>query len=86
MREWLSGRASPCQGERSEFESRLPLHLKAVVWLLFLVLTVQIFFMYSLKKRGCRIKNCIGLLDFRCRTDKTHPTVYVYTPSSAFCS
>ena len=25
MREWLSGRASPCQGERREFESRLPL-------------------------------------------------------------
>ena len=24
-REWLSGRASPCQGERREFESRLPL-------------------------------------------------------------
>ena len=28
MREWLSGRASPCQGERREFESRLPLHHK----------------------------------------------------------
>ena len=28
MREWLSGRASPCQGERREFESRLPLHKK----------------------------------------------------------
>ena len=28
MREWLSGRASPCQGERREFESRLPLHIK----------------------------------------------------------
>ena len=27
LREWLSGRASPCQGERREFESRLPLHL-----------------------------------------------------------
>ncbi len=26
MREWLSGRASPCQGERREFESRLPLY------------------------------------------------------------
>ena len=25
MREWLSGRASPCQGEGREFESRLPL-------------------------------------------------------------
>ena len=25
LREWLSGRASPCQGERREFESRLPL-------------------------------------------------------------
>ena len=29
MREWLSGRASPCQGERREFESRLPLHKDA---------------------------------------------------------
>lgn len=28
MREWLSGRASPCQGERREFESRLPLQTK----------------------------------------------------------
>ena len=28
MREWLSGRASPCQGECREFESRLPLHLR----------------------------------------------------------
>ena len=27
MREWLSGRASPCQGERREFESRLPLQV-----------------------------------------------------------
>ena len=26
MRKWLSGRASPCQGEGREFESRLPLH------------------------------------------------------------
>ena len=26
LREWLSGRASPCQGECREFESRLPLH------------------------------------------------------------
>ena len=30
MREWLSGRASPCQGERREFESRLPLQTKGV--------------------------------------------------------
>ena len=28
MREWLSGRASPCQGERREFESRLPLQFQ----------------------------------------------------------
>ena len=27
MRKWLSGRASPCQGEGREFESRLPLHI-----------------------------------------------------------
>jgi hypothetical protein len=26
MRKWLSGRASPCQGEGRGFESRLPLH------------------------------------------------------------
>ena len=26
MREWLSGRALPCQGKGREFESRLPLH------------------------------------------------------------
>ena len=25
MRKWLSGRASPCQGEGREFESRFPL-------------------------------------------------------------
>ena len=29
MRKWLSGRASPCQGEGREFESRLPLQYKA---------------------------------------------------------
>ena len=28
LREWLSGRASPCQGERREFESRFPLHYR----------------------------------------------------------
>ncbi len=27
MREWLSGRASPCQGERRGFESHLPLQI-----------------------------------------------------------
>ena len=27
MREWLSGRALPCQGKCREFESRLPLHI-----------------------------------------------------------
>ena len=32
MREWLSGRASPCQGERREFESRLPLHIYRLLW------------------------------------------------------
>ena len=29
MRKWLSGRASPCQGEGREFESRLPLQYEA---------------------------------------------------------
>ncbi len=33
MREWLSGRASPCQGERREFESRLPLHGNSIEFL-----------------------------------------------------
>ena len=28
MREWLSGRALPCQGKCREFESRLPLQIK----------------------------------------------------------
>ena len=28
MRMWLSGRASPCQGEGREFESRHPLHIR----------------------------------------------------------
>ncbi|CDI40466.1 conserved protein of unknown function [Tepidanaerobacter acetatoxydans Re1] len=27
VRKWLSGRASPCQGEGRGFKSRLPLHL-----------------------------------------------------------
>ena len=27
VREWLSGRASPCQGECREFESRFPLQI-----------------------------------------------------------
>ena len=31
LRKWLSGRASPCQGEGREFESRLPLHCADVV-------------------------------------------------------
>ena len=31
MRKWLRGRASPCQGEGREFESRLPLQFYADV-------------------------------------------------------
>ena len=33
MREWLSGRASPCQGEGREFESRLALCKVQIVYL-----------------------------------------------------
>ncbi len=35
MREWLSGRASPCQGEGRGFESRFALHISGCssVWL-----------------------------------------------------
>ncbi len=29
MREWLSGRALPCQGKCREFESRFPLQVRA---------------------------------------------------------
>ena len=29
-RKWLSGRASPCQGEGREFESHLPLHKRVI--------------------------------------------------------
>ncbi len=74
MREWLSGRASPCQGERREFESRLPL--------------LGVRFSYSFfifkKYRGCRLKQhtpflCVlyqwqqprGLVEFRCRKDES---------------
>ena len=32
VREWLSGRALPCQGKGREFESRLPLHNKYASW------------------------------------------------------
>ena len=32
MRKWLRGRASPCQGEGREFESRLPLQFFYKVW------------------------------------------------------
>ncbi len=43
MREWLSGRASPCQGERREFESRLPLQNACVKF-------TQVFFCVLVKK------------------------------------
>ena len=33
MRKWLSGRASPCQGEGREFESRLPLQGDVAKWI-----------------------------------------------------
>ena len=32
MREWLSGRALPCQGKRREFESRLPLQVTLLLY------------------------------------------------------
>ena len=41
MREWLSGRASPCQGERREFESRLPLQKPNVKAFGFLLLIAK---------------------------------------------
>ena len=45
MREWLSGRASPCQGERREFESRLPLHKNPkliMFWVFFMFLIIKL--------------------------------------------
>ena len=41
MREWLSGRASPCQGECREFESRLPLQFKSHLCEIFLSLETR---------------------------------------------
>ncbi len=44
MREWLSGRASPCQGEGRGFESRLALiknRLKLVGFFLFKILHIH---------------------------------------------
>ena len=41
MREWLSGRASPCQGECREFESRLPLQFKSHMCEIFLSLETR---------------------------------------------
>ena len=32
LRKWLSGRASPCQGEGRGFESRLPLQGKTFIY------------------------------------------------------
>ncbi len=43
MRKWLSGRASPCQGEGREFESRLPLQRKQALKVL----------LFSLAKNVC---------------------------------
>ena len=52
MREWLSGRASPCQGERREFESRLPLQKND--------LFRKSFFLFNLSLYRCKaIKQCI---------------------------
>ena len=61
MREWLSGRASPCQGERREFESRLPLHVKPqehILGLVFLfIFTLMVVFMnIKLKKNKVNFK------------------------------
>ncbi len=39
LREWLSGRALPCQGKCREFESRFPLQLKTVHWTVFSLTT-----------------------------------------------
>ena len=47
LREWLSGRASPCQGERREFESRLPLQKD---------IPVDVFFtLYEITKQAAQI-------------------------------
>lgn len=43
VRKWLSGRASPCQGEGREFESRLPLQRKQALKVL----------LFSLAKNVC---------------------------------
>lgn len=48
LRKWLSGRASPCQGEGREFESRLPLQQKQTLKVLLFSLAKNR--MYDLKK------------------------------------
>ena len=46
LREWLSGRASPCQGEGREFESRLPLQNLRIFFLSFFYIW-SIFYLYK---------------------------------------
>ena len=43
MREWLSGRALPCQGKCREFESRLPLQINSVNQSFFISVIVFLF-------------------------------------------
>ena len=46
MHEWLSGRASPCQGEGRGFESRLVLHSRKPV----IIVVCGIFMTYDTQK------------------------------------
>lgn len=50
MREWLSGRALPCQGKCREFESRLPLQIKKFSFMRTFLLS-RVYFDISAKSK-----------------------------------
>ena len=51
MWKWLSGRASPCQGEGREFESRLPLQ--------YFVPVAQLDRVFGYEPKGCGFNSCL---------------------------
>ena len=74
MREWLSGRASPCQGERREFESRFPLH-ERTVFLTVLFLTEKSHATNRLHGENGSPSDPVG----------GHKTLFLYSAARIFC-
>ena len=54
MRMWLSGRASPCQGEGREFESRHPLQLN-ILYLFKISLALILYWCYNKRNQVMRL-------------------------------